>query len=912
MTRGMAAGGLGAWRVWLDKKGEPVVSLSRQFAEITGLESSRTPQSLSGLLNACLDEEQAAHLLSLASAALKAPDTSFSFENYFDLPQKGGIWLYSFGEVASEASDGPVSIFGYSQNITTRKRHETELCEAADCRRQAGELTRLMLDAVPMACCLWDEQFQIIDANEAVVQLFGLPDRQAFLNDFLKFSPEFQANGRPSAELSPEYLTMAFRNGRFSHDWIHLKDDGTKVPCELTLIRIRANDRYIVASYARDLTEIQTARAERDAERKLLRKIVDSTPICFTITVDEKIAFLTPFAHEFTGCSVGDPISEIYLHPEQWETISRELEQKRFVNWHQVEIKKDGGQVRAMLLNAYQTDYYGKPSVMSWLMDVTDLRDSARALQKARDAAEESTRAKSEFLANMSHEIRTPMNAILGLIHLVLQTDLSEAQREYLQKTENAAKALLRIINDILDFSKIEAGKLEMEQEEFHLADVLQGVADLNSTRAHEKGLEFLMVVPPDTPAGLVGDQVRLAQVLNNLASNAIKFTERGQVTLKVETVSESDTETKLRFLVQDTGIGLSPDQSGHLFAAFSQAEASITRRYGGTGLGLAISKRLVEMMDGEIWCESELGKGSTFGFTAVFHLHSTPKRYVSKRNDFSGLSALAVDDNVVALDILKDFLQTLGFSVVTASSGHEALEVLNEWNSQNRHFDLVLIDWKMPDMDGVETSNRIHQIVSPAKLPVIIMATAYNRDDVLDQARQSGIRNVMTKPLSPSTMLNVLVDLFGRGLPEKNSKLKKAHEMAMVKEFTGAHILLVEDNEVNQLVASRILKNAGLVVEIANNGREAVDMVRATSYDLVLMDIQMPEMDGITATRKIREIPGVQDLPIVAMTAHAMSGDREQSLRAGMNDHINKPINLQELFSVLAKWLKKRPTFTC
>ena len=774
--------------------------------------------------------------------------------------------------------------------------------------READERTRIMLDALPLACNFWDENFRNLDCNQAAATLFDLPDKEAYLDHFFELSPEFQPGGRPSAELAQEYVSRAFHDGSHTFEWMHQKLDGTPVPCEISLVRVARRNGFIVAGYTRDLREIKRTRAERDMERKLLRKIMDSAPIFFAITVEGVIKFITPFAHNFSAHQVGDHIDGLFENADQWLELKRELAEKKYVNWRPVEVKRADGRSRSMLLNSFTTDYYGEIGEMSWLMDITELKERALELKEARDAAEESTRAKSEFLANMSHEIRTPMNAILGLIHLVLQTEITEVQREYLQKTEGSAKTLLRIINDILDFSKIEAGKLEMEQAEFHLADVLQQVADQVSTRAHEKGLEFLLKVPADTPAGLIGDQVRLAQVLTNLASNAVKFTEKGQVTLKVETVSESPNQATLRFLMEDTGIGLSQEQIANLFAAFSQAEASTTRRFGGTGLGLAISKRLVEMMGGEIWCQSQLGCGSTFGFTANFGLHGLKKRYVVRRKDFSGLSALVVDDNVVGLEILSDFLKTLGFSVATATSGQEALNLLTEWKNQGRHFDLVFIDWKMPDMDGIETSNRIHDLIAPTQLPVIIMATAYNRDDALGLARKSGIRNVMTKPLSPSTLLNVLVDIFGRGLPEKESKLKNAHEMAVVKELAGSRILLAEDNEVNQLVASRILKNAGLVVEIANNGLEAVEMVKTKPYDLVLMDIQMPEMDGITATREIRGLAEFQDLPIVAMTAHAMSGDRELSLSAGMNDHINKPINLQELFSTLAKWLRKKP----
>jgi CheY-like chemotaxis protein len=382
-------------------------------------------------------------------------------------------------------------------------------------------------------------------------------------------------------------------------------------------------------------------------------------------------------------------------------------------------------------------------------------------------------------------------------------------------------------------------------------------------------------------------------------------------VTLKVSVVEEKPERATLKFEIKDTGIGLSPEQAGALFQPFTQAESSTTRRFGGTGLGLVISKRLAEMMGGRIWVESELGLGSTFAFTADFGLHASDKRYVARRKDFRGLTALLVDDNQVALEIMDEFLKTLGFIVKTAGSGAAAIGLLQDWSRRGRKFDLLIIDWKMPEMDGLETSDRIHEITSPKDLPVIIMSTAYNRDDVLSQAHLRGIRHVMTKPLSPSTVLNVLMDIFGRSLAAKESKLKKAHGLVLAKECLGARILLAEDDAVNQLVASRILTNAGLKVDIANNGLEALSLVQEKTYDLVLMDIQMPGMDGLTAARKIRELPSFGDLPIVAMTAHAMSGDRELSFAAGMNDHINKPINVEELFSVLAHYLSKKPKYS-
>ncbi|MGL4209444.1 MAG: response regulator, partial [Candidatus Adiutrix sp.] len=406
---------------------------------------------------------------------------------------------------------------------------------------------------------------------------------------------------------------------------------------------------------------------------------------------------------------------------------------------------------------------------------------------------------------------------------------------------------------------------------------------------------------------GLVGDQIRLAQILSNLASNAVKFTHEGQVTLKVETVHEGEKDVTLRFSICDTGIGLTREQMDSLFSAFTQADTSTTRRYGGTGLGLIISKRLVEIMGGTISVESELGLGSTFSFTAKFGTHKALKRYVEGNKDFQGLRALAIDDNILALEILGDFLKATGFQVEIATSGYKALEILAQHSQRDEHFDLVFIDWKMPGMDGIETTIRINQLIAPSKLPVIIMATAYNRDEVIGLAKQNGIKNVMTKPLSPSTILNLLMDIFGCGAAEKkNHPPAKGHEKYLVKDYIGSKILLAEDNEVNQLVASRILRNAGFEIDIANNGVEALKMLEAANYDLVLMDIQMPEMDGLSATRKIRSTPKFSTLPIVAMTAHAMSGDKDLSLKAGMNDHINKPINLVELFSTLAKWLNK------
>ncbi|MDR1677877.1 MAG: response regulator [Deltaproteobacteria bacterium] len=533
------------------------------------------------------------------------------------------------------------------------------------------------------------------------------------------------------------------------------------------------------------------------------------------------------------------------------------------------------------------------------------IAEQERKAHLARELAEESARSKSEFLANMSHEIRTPMNAIQGLTHLVLQTDLTDTQFEYLQRISTATAALLRIINDILDFSKIEAGKLEIEKTNFNLKSLVQSSISLHLPQAEGKGIALNLVFNDNVPVFVVGDPVRVGQVINNLLSNAIKFTQKGSVDLTVVLKETVSFQTVVLLLsVQDTGIGLTAEQKGQLFKAFTQADASTTRRYGGTGLGLTISKRLSEMMGGNIWCESQPGQGSTFSFTVTLERGEEPKDEIEHLvPSFKSLQAMVVDDNPTALEIIKAALVREEMKVLGFTSGQEALEHLNK---KKDDFDLCLVDWKMPGMDGLETIRRIKESGVLKDTAVIVMVTAYDRDEVVGAAKELGVIKVLTKPISSSHLHDVLMSLFKPKLKTESSKGRKNTiqlEMAIVKNIVGARILLVEDNDVNQLVASKILGNAGFQVSIASDGQEAIDKVNSEEFDLVLMDVQMPVMDGLTATKLIRS-QGFNDLPIVAMTAHAMSNDRQLSLDAGMNDHVNKPINVSELFKTLAKWI--------
>jgi two-component system sensor histidine kinase/response regulator len=566
------------------------------------------------------------------------------------------------------------------------------------------------------------------------------------------------------------------------------------------------------------------------------------------------------------------------------------------------------GRTFPMELTVTEVSFHGQRMFVGLIRDITERKRAEDMSRQAKAAAEAANRTKSDFLANMSHEIRTPLNAILGMTYLAQRANPAPRQQAYLTKIGIAGQSLLGIVNDILDFSKIEAGKLEAEHIVFSLDEVLRNAVDMVSQKAEEKGIAIVCTVPREVPQSLIGDPLRLGQILINLVHNAIKFSDKGEVVVRVMAENVTLDKVRLVFSVLDHGIGMSAEQVANLFQSFNQADTSFTRRFGGTGLGLAISKQLCELMEGTISVESELGNGSTFLFSLNFPI-ATEEQSLARKSQQKSLkrSALIVDDSEMARRMLLGMVQANGFLARAVSSGEEALSALVHGSQVGQPFDLVLMDWRLPGMDGIEASRRIKEHPTLSPIPAILIISAFESEDVLRGLKEPRFDAFLVKPITEAVLMRTIASISGENIGGPASGLQPAAGN-LPFALTGRRVLVVEDNEINRDLASELLGDLGIRTAIAVNGRHGVDQVLAQPFDLVLMDIQMPLMDGLAATRLIRADARFHDLPIIAMTAHAMRGDRERSLDAGMNDHLTKPINPAALSAILSRWMSAKP----
>ena len=842
-----------------------------------------------------------------------------------------------------------LDLFGRAQGLATRVHVQTlhirnELKEADLARRMAeramverrqleDELKRMLaeretiLENSIVGMVFLNNQGRVQWVNTPLCQIFGVERDKVLgssLEPFYASREAYLESGAAvnrSVLLGEAYETeLKMRRSDGSLFWVHFS--GRAVD--------KTNLTHGTVWVVMDISARRQLEEDLSKSEQHYRQLINNVTEGILVVQDGRIVFANPRVQSLTGYTAEQLAQMSFItaiYPEDRPMVidhhTRRLRGEVVEQYYHFRIENNlTRSIICVELSAVLIDWEGRSATLSFVSDITQrkflesqlkesmaeqirlqtlqMQNELKEAEMARRHAEETTEAKSMFLANMSHEIRTPMNAIIGMAHLALRTDLDAKQKDYVEKIHKAGISLLGIINDILDFSKIEAGKLNIEQVDFNLDDVLNNISAVTTDKADEKGLEFLFRAPPDIPRYLNGDPLRLGQVLINLINNAIKFTEQGEIYVNCHMLEMSAGKVKLSFEVRDTGIGMTEEQAQKLFRPFSQADESTTRKFGGTGLGLSISKGMVELMGGEISLDSEAGRGTSVRFSSWFGIAQPSVQHQVVPGAINGMRLLIVDDNPAAAEILQEILIELPVDIDVVDSGAAALQAVRECNLTHP-YGVIFTDLRMPEMDGLELITYLKRDGSLQPAPLTVLVSAHGREEVSYREDIALPDGFLTKPVNASTLVDCLVELFS----STSYAIPNNHGI-LVPKYANLRVLLVEDNEINQQIARELMEAAGVAVDIAGNGRVAVEMVRNAGpdyYGVVFMDVQMPEMDGHEATRHIRANPIFDGLPIVAMTAHAMVEERELCFASGMNAHLAKPISPKELYHAISHW---------
>jgi PAS domain S-box-containing protein len=882
--------GLWDWNVLTDE-----VYYAPRFKELLGYVDEEFPNVFATFESHLHEEDRDATLV----AVRKHLEERAPYDVEYRLRTKSGEyrWFRARGQAIWNESRQPMRMAGSITDIHDRKRAESAL-------EHERFLLHTLLTNLPDAIYFKDVQGRFTRASRALAERLGArsPEELIGRTDADFFPEKYAARAREDEQAVMQSGTpLVGKEER--PDW-----GGDEMWVSTTKVPLRDRDGRIVGTFgiSHDITAVKQAESR-------FRRVVDAAPNpMLVVAADGTVQLVNAATERSFGYEreelIGQPVE--LLLPERFREGHRKLRENYFLvptaramdpDRELCARRSDGSEFLVEIgLSPITVD--GQTVVLASVYDVTLRKEAEAALLSAKEAAEQANRAKSDFLANMSHEIRTPMNAIIGMTELLLDDDLSPAQREYARTVFESAESLLTIINEILDFSKIEAGHLELEPVDFDLREEIVDMLRTLGTRAHNKDVELVWQVDSDVPACVHGDPVRIRQVLLNLVGNAIKFTEQGEVAVNVELASQSGSTVDLQFSVCDTGIGIPREKLRQIFTAFTQADGSTTRRFGGTGLGLTISSRLVEAMGGRIKVESEEGVGSRFHFRVELKQarQSPAADVLSEWPDLRNLPALVIDDNETNRQVLRQMLESWGMQVRTVEGGREAINVLTQIVHRNGPLPLVLSDVNMPHMDGFTLVERLRSSVD-LRDAVVILLTSGGRLGDGARSKELGISSQLMKPVRPSELLEAVMVAVGRQAPVE-TRMVDAPEQELPR-LPALKILLAEDGKANQRLARALLEKWGHAVDVAGNGQIALDRWRSDSYDLILMDVQMPVLDGLEATRRIRalERSGDGHVPIVAMTARAMKGDRERCLAAGMDEYVAKPVRKQELYAAIA-----------